>query len=79
MSDGQATECVATHEWDHLPGRCEHPHRDARDRRGQDVDILKEVELPGLMLTLGALDREDTHQHRLRVAHDLVVDEIRVD
>ena len=70
---------VPDHERDILLDRRAYSHCDAREGRGWDVDVLKWVELAGLLLTLGALDWQDPHQHRLRVAHDLVVDDIRVE
>ena len=75
----EAAESVPAHERNIFPGRRAYSHCDARDAREWDVDVLKGVELPGLLLPMGALDWEDAHQHRLRVAHDLVVDDIRVD
>ena len=75
----EAREGVPAHEWDIFPGRRAYSQFDARDARGWDVAVLKWVELPRLLLPVGALDLEDTHQHRLRVAKDLVVAIIRVD
>ena len=74
----QATECVPAHEWNHFPGRPAYPYRDPRDGRCRDVYVLKGFQLPGLLLPVGTLDREDAHQHRFRVARDLVIDAIRV-
>ena len=54
-------------------------HFSVRDARDWDVDVLKGIELPRLQLSGSALDWDDTHQHRLRLAHDLVVDDIQVD
>ena len=40
---------------------------------------MKGVELPPLLLSIFSLYPEDAHQHRFRVADDLLVDDIRVD
>ena len=75
----EATEGVPAHERDIFTGRRAYSHCDAWDARGWDIDVLKWVELTGLLLPVGALDREDTDQHRPRVAHDLLLEDIRVD
>ena len=47
---------VAAHERDIVPGRGGTLPRGARDGRGRDVDVLKGVDLPGLLLPVATLD-----------------------
>ena len=43
------------------------------------MDVLKWVELPRFLLAGGTLDLEDADQHPIRGAHNLVIEDIRVD
>ena len=74
-----AAKGVPAQERNLFPGRSAYPPRAAPDVLGWDVHVLKGVELPRLLLPLSALDPEDTHHRRLRVAHNHVLGQIRVD
>ena len=52
----EATEGVPAHERNSYSGRRAYSHCDAWDARGWDIDVLKGVELPGLLLPVDALD-----------------------